>query len=73
MVLAMPSYPLTPQPADVIAAMELNHQNELFLEVQARGRYPGYAQRYFRERESISISVRTKGNCCRKIRSILFP
>jgi 6-phospho-beta-glucosidase len=57
MVLAMPSYPLTPQPADVIAAMELNHQNELFLEVQARGRYPGYAQRYFREK-GIHLDIR---------------
>ena len=57
MVLAMPSYPLTPKPEDVIASMELNHQNELFLEVQARGRYPGYSHRFFRE-QGISLDIR---------------
>lgn len=49
MVLSMPVYPLTPAPDDVIKAMEVNHQNEMFLEVQARGVWPGYAKRYFRE------------------------
>ncbi len=49
MVLSMPVYPLTPSPDDVIAAMEQNRKNEMFLEVHARGAYPGYAKRYFRE------------------------
>lgn len=51
MVLSMPIYPLTPNPDDVIKAMTLNHQNEMFLEVQARGEWPGYAKRYFREND----------------------
>ncbi|MGN0273267.1 MAG: glycoside hydrolase family 1 protein [Chordicoccus sp.] len=50
MVLSMPIYPLTPNPDDVLKAMEVNHQNEMFLEVHARGEYPGYAKRMFREK-----------------------
>lgn len=50
MVLSMPVYPLTPNPDDVLKAMEVNHQNEMFLEVHARGEYPGYAKRMFREK-----------------------
>lgn len=49
MVLSMPAYPLTPAPDDVIKAMQVNHANEMFLEVQARGAWPGYAKRYFSE------------------------
>lgn len=51
MVLSMPIYPLSPNPDDVIKAMQLNHQNEMFLEVHARGEWPGYAKRYFREND----------------------
>ena len=49
MILAMPIYPLTPDPADVVAAMEADHANLMFGDVHARGAYPGYALRYFRE------------------------
>ena len=49
MVLAMPTYPLTPEPADVVAAMEADHKNLFFGDVHARGTYPGYMLRYFRE------------------------
>ncbi|MGN1024445.1 MAG: glycoside hydrolase family 1 protein, partial [Lachnospiraceae bacterium] len=49
MVLSMPVYPLTPNPDDVIAAMEETHKNDMFLEIHARGRYPGYMKRYMRE------------------------
>ncbi len=49
MVLSMPIYPLTPDPDDVIAAMEQTHQNDMFLEIHARGVYPGYMKRYMRE------------------------
>jgi 6-phospho-beta-glucosidase len=50
MVLAMPTYPLTPDPADVLAAMATDHRNLFFGDVHARGSYPGYMLRYFRER-----------------------
>jgi len=49
MVLALPIYPLTPDPSDVLKAMELNHNNLLFTDVQARGYYPSYAKRWYKE------------------------
>ncbi len=49
MVLAMPVYPLSPDPADVLATMHADHANLMFTDVHARGRYPGYALRHFRE------------------------
>lgn len=49
MVLSLPTYPLTPHPDDIIQAMHTDHQNTFFLEVHARGRYPGYMKRYFEE------------------------
>ncbi|WP_151736904.1 glycoside hydrolase family 1 protein ['Paenibacillus yunnanensis' Narsing Rao et al. 2020] len=49
MVLSMPTYPLTPQPDDVIASMHFEHKNDFFADVHARGIYPNYMKRYFRE------------------------
>jgi Beta-glucosidase/6-phospho-beta-glucosidase/beta-galactosidase len=49
MVLSMPTYPLTPHPNDVIAAMEAEHKNYFFGDVHVRGEYPGYIKRYFAE------------------------
>lgn len=49
MVISMPIYPLTPDPADVLAVMHADHANLMFGDVHTRGYYPGYALRYFRE------------------------
>ena len=49
MVIAMPVYPLTPDPADMLAVMAADHANLMFSDVHTRGAYPGYALRYFRE------------------------
>lgn len=49
MVLSMPTYPLTPNPDDVIAVMEAEHMNYFFSDVHVRGAYPGYMKRYFRD------------------------
>jgi 6-phospho-beta-glucosidase len=49
MLIAMPSYPLTPDPADVLAVMQADHANLMFGDVHVRGHYPGYALRYFRD------------------------
>ncbi|WP_346779933.1 glycoside hydrolase family 1 protein [Streptomyces sp. S3(2020)] len=49
MVLAVPVYPLTPDPADVLAALDADHANLIFGDVHVRGTYPGYALRYMRE------------------------
>ena len=50
MVIAMPIYPLTPNPDDVLAALQTDHLNLMFSDVHVRGRYPGYALRLLRER-----------------------
>jgi len=49
MVLAVPIYPLTPAPADMVAVMEADHRNLFFGDVHARGAYPGYMLRHFRD------------------------
>lgn len=49
MILSMPVYPLSPDPADVIKAMEESHKHDMFMEIHARGEYPGYMKRYMRE------------------------
>ncbi len=49
MVIAMPIYPLSPDPADVLAVMDADHVNLMFSDVHVRGYYPGYALRYFRD------------------------
>lgn len=51
MILSMPTYPLTPNPDDMIQVMEDEHKNYFFGDVHARGVYPGYMKRYFREHE----------------------
>lgn len=50
MILSMPVYPLSPNPSDVICAMEENHKNMMFTDIHVRGQYPGYMKRYLRER-----------------------
>lgn len=47
----MPVYPLTPNPDDILEAMRQEHENLMFADVHVRGEYPGYAKRYFREKE----------------------
>ena len=57
MVASMYNYPLTCNPADVRAAQEQNQMSFLFAgDVMVRGRYPGYARRYFEER-GIGVNV----------------
>ncbi|MDE6851774.1 MAG: glycoside hydrolase family 1 protein [Lachnospiraceae bacterium] len=49
MILSMPIYPLTPNPDDVMAALQASHLNDFFGDVHVRGKYPGYMKRYFQE------------------------
>lgn len=49
MLLALPTYPLTPAPENVVAAMEQERRGLYFADVQVRGAYPGYLTRYSRE------------------------
>ncbi|WES63216.1 glycoside hydrolase family 1 protein [Microbacter sp. GSS18] len=49
MILAMPTYPLTPDPKDLLAVMKADHSNFMFGDIHVRGEYPGYALRTLRE------------------------
>jgi len=49
MVIAMPVYPLSPDPDDVMKSFELDRSNLLFSDVHVRGKYPSYAKRLFME------------------------
>ena len=49
MIIAMPVYPLTPAPSDVVAAMHTAHDSYAFGDIHCRGEYPGYLLRHFRE------------------------
>lgn len=49
MIIAMPTYPLTPDPQDVLAARAIEHSNYTFGDVHCRGEYPGYFLRTLRE------------------------
>lgn len=50
MILAMPIYPLTPAPEDILEVMKEDHFNDFFGDMHVRGVYPGYMKRYFREK-----------------------
>ncbi|MBW5810727.1 6-phospho-beta-glucosidase [Yersinia kristensenii] len=49
-------YPRTCKPEDVWAALEKDRENLFFIDVQARGGYPAYTKRLFREK-GISIAT----------------
>ena len=49
MIAGSPIYPLTPEPDDVLEAMKKDRDSLFFADVHARGEYPGYMMRYFRE------------------------
>ncbi|MDQ1129520.1 glycoside hydrolase family 1 protein [Microbacterium sp. SORGH_AS_0888] len=50
MVLSMPTYPLTPSPADALAVMDFDHSNLVYGDVHTRGAYPGYFLRTLGEK-----------------------
>jgi len=49
MILGVPNYPLTPMPSDVLKAMEKDRENLFFADIHARGEYPKYMNRFFKE------------------------
>ncbi len=56
MILAMPTYPLTPDPDDVWAARLAEHDSYAFGDIHVRGAYPGYYLRKLRE-EGIELEI----------------
>lgn len=49
MILGVPVYPLTPNPDDVLKALETERDNYYFSDIQVRGYYPSYTKRLFAE------------------------
>ncbi|HEK9988580.1 glycoside hydrolase family 1 protein [Streptococcus equi subsp. zooepidemicus] len=49
MILAMPAYPMTSDPRDILAAKQFEQRNLLFSDIQIRGKYPSYAKSFFKE------------------------
>lgn len=49
MILGMPVYPLTPAPKDVLQSLATERENFYFSDIQVRGYYPSYSQRFFKE------------------------
>ncbi len=49
MIAGFPVYPITPDPDDVMTAMQKDRNSLFFADVHVRGYYPGYIQRYFDE------------------------
>jgi len=49
MILGITTYPLTPSPDDVIATMIKDRDTLFFADVHARGKYPRYMNRFFKE------------------------
>lgn len=60
MVLAMPAYGMTANHLDQWAVHEFENQNDLFSDIHARGKYPNYIKRYFKE-NGIEIQFATGG------------
>ncbi|HFI0027209.1 TPA: glycoside hydrolase family 1 protein [Streptococcus suis] len=51
MVLAMPAYAITANPLDQLAVRDFENQNYLFSDLHARGKYPNYIKRFFKENQ----------------------
>lgn len=51
MILGITTYPLTPNPDDVIATMIKDRDTLFFADVHARGKYPRYMNRYFKQHD----------------------
>ncbi len=49
MIIAIPAYPLTPDPADVWKAKSTERESLAFADIHCRGAYPGYLLRHLRE------------------------
>lgn len=57
MIAATTTYPMTPKPEDVYAALQKERSTLFFSDVQARGSYPGYMKRFFKE-NGITIEMK---------------
>ena len=51
MLAGATTYPYSCDPTDIWAAIEANRGNYLLIDVQAKGKYPTYAKRFFKENQ----------------------
>ena len=58
MLARMQAYPATPNPQDVMEEIKRDHENLFFSDIQVRGKYPAYTQRFFKE-NGIKIEIAT--------------
>lgn len=56
MILAVPRYPLTPNPADVLATLKASQMDYAFGDIHCRGEYPSYLLAHFRDR-GINVTI----------------
>lgn len=56
MIIGLPIYPLTPDPADQLAAMEMERRSLFFTDTAVRGQIPPYMDRFFRE-NGVSVEL----------------
>ncbi|MDR0626091.1 MAG: glycoside hydrolase family 1 protein [Bifidobacteriaceae bacterium] len=56
MIGALPFYPATPNPQDVLAAMDADRRNLFFIDAAINGKYPGYLARYLRD-NNITLDI----------------
>ncbi|MDO1604470.1 6-phospho-beta-glucosidase [Lactobacillus sp. YT155] len=56
MLAAGKTYPATPNPEDVFAAMKIDREGYFFVDVQSRGYYPNYAKSMFKK-ENINLKM----------------
>lgn len=59
MLAAGTTYPYTSNPEDIYKAMEQDRESFFFIDVQARGEYPGYAKRFFKDND-LTIEMEEK-------------
>lgn len=51
MILGITTYPLTPDPDDIIATMLKDRETMMFADIHARGKYPSYLKQYFKDHQ----------------------
>jgi 6-phospho-beta-glucosidase len=56
MLAAGTFYPYTCNPEDAFQAMEKDRESFFFIDVQSRGKYPGYAKRFFKD-HNLTIEI----------------
>lgn len=73
MILAMPAYPMTSDPRDILAAKQFEQRNLLFSDIQVRGKYPSYAKSFLRSSTLTFNLNRATVSFWRSIRLTFYP